>query len=239
MRLCTIRTSAGSEPAVLFPGGGAVPTKTLLGRPVTTLREHFTREELPEIAQAAAAWTPKEQAAVPDPEFDAPFRDPRKILGIGLNYEAHAGDLGERAPHSSPASFIKGSHTIVGPGEPINVPAGIGKVTSEAELGLVIGKICYQVSESDAMSYVAGVCAILDQTAEAMLLENPRYLTRVKNYPTFLSFGPVKLSTMNEVNEIVGDLDDLVVTTRRNGDVGPQAPVRDMHVFPPGVAQLP
>lgn len=231
MRMCTIRTSAGSEPAVLIPGAGAVATRVLLGRPVGSLREHFTREELPEIAAAAAIVTSRHGEADPDPQFDAPYRDPCKILGIGLNYRAHASDLGESAPRRSPASFIKGDHTIVGPGETIEVPPGVGKVTSEGELGLVIGRTCYQVSEDDAMSYVAGVCAILDQTAEAVLLENPRYLTRVKNYPTFFSFGPV-IVTMDEVAEIVPDLADLVVTTRHNGRPGPQAPVRDMTFSP-------
>ena len=48
------------------------------------------------------------------------------------------------------------------------------------------------------MSYVAGVVPVLDQTAEEILLENPRYLTRVKNYPTFFSFGP-DLITLDEV----------------------------------------
>jgi 2-keto-4-pentenoate hydratase/2-oxohepta-3-ene-1,7-dioic acid hydratase in catechol pathway len=231
MRLCTIRTSAGSEPAVLISGAGAVTTRVLLGRSVETLREHFMREELPEIAAASADWTAQRGIADPEPDFDAPYRDPRKILGIGLNYRAHASDLGESAPRTSPASFIKGDHTIVGPGETIEVPPGIGKVTSEGELGLVIGRTCWQVSEDDAMSYVAGVCAILDQTAEAVLLENPRYLTRVKNYPTFFSFGPV-IVTMDEVAEIVPDLAELVVTTRHNGQIGPQAPVRDMMFSP-------
>jgi 2-keto-4-pentenoate hydratase/2-oxohepta-3-ene-1,7-dioic acid hydratase in catechol pathway len=232
MRLCTIRTEASCEPAVLFPGVGAVPTRELLGRQVGSLRDHLTNGELPQIAAAAAMWTPERSAPVTDPVFDAPYRDPRKIVGIGLNYRAHASDLGESAPRSSPASFLKGDHTIVGPGEPIRVPPGVGKVTSEGELGLVIGRTCYQVSEADAMSYVAGVCAVLDQTAEEVLLENPRYLTRVKNYPTFFSFGPM-LVTMDEVAESVADLDDLIVTTtRRNSETATSAPVRDMTFSP-------
>ena len=52
----------------------------------------------------------------PESPVAAPWSRPRKILGIGLNYGAHAGDLGEQAPRTSPASFIKGDHTIVGAG---------------------------------------------------------------------------------------------------------------------------
>ena len=128
----------------------------------------------------------------------APWTRPRKILGIGLNYGAHAGDLGEQAPRTSPASFIKGDHTIVGPGEPIIVPSGIGRVTAEAELGLVIGARAFGSVWTKRCAYVAGVVPVLDQTAEEILLENPRYLTRVKNYPTFFSFGP-ELITLDEV----------------------------------------
>ena len=140
-----------------------------------------------------------DDSACVDPESPvvAPWTRPRKILGIGLNYGAHAGDLGERAPAVARV-LHQGDHTVVGPAEPIVVPPGIGKVTAEAELGLVIGRTCYQVDVDEALSYVAGVVPVLDQTAEAMLLENPRYLTRVKNYPTFFSFGP-DLITLDEV----------------------------------------
>lgn len=231
MRLCAVLTPAGERPAVMIPGVGAVPTSELLGRPTGTLRDHLEGDELAQIAAATARWAPESGTTYTEPSFTAPYRNPRKIVGIGLNYRAHASDLGESAPRSSPASFLKGDHTIVGPGQAIQVPSGIGKVTSEGELGLVIGRTCYQVPEREAMAYVAGVCAILDQTAEAVLLENPRYLTRVKNYPTFFSFGPF-ITTMDEVRQTVGDLDDLVVATVRNGQLGPSAPVRDMTFSP-------
>jgi 2-keto-4-pentenoate hydratase/2-oxohepta-3-ene-1,7-dioic acid hydratase in catechol pathway len=98
------------------------------------------------------------------------------------------------------------------------VPPGIGRVTAEAELALVIGRECYRVGVDEALSYVAGVTAVLDQTAEDVLRENPRYLTRAKNYPTFFSFGPVVI-TLDEVRERVGDLGNLEVSTVRNGVV--------------------
>ena len=163
--------------------------------------------------------------------FVAPYRHPRKILGIGLNYREHAADLGARAPRTSPASFLKGDHTVIGPGENICIPQGVGRVTAEAELGLVVGSYCHRVSVEQAWDHVAAVTAVLDQTAEEVLLENPRYLTRVKNYPTFFSFGPV-LVTVDEARSRVGDLDDLVVATVINGQVHRRAPVGDM-IFSP------
>jgi len=166
----------------------------------------------------------------PDSPVAAPSTRPHKILGIGLNYGGHAGDLGEQAPRTSPASFIKGDHTIVGPDQPIVVPPGIGRVTAEAELGLVIGRTCYQVGVDEAMSYVAGVVPVHDQTAEAILLENPRYLTRVKNYPTFFSFGP-DLITLDEVLSM-GPLPALRVATVHNGTVHREDTVAGMTFSP-------
>jgi 2-keto-4-pentenoate hydratase/2-oxohepta-3-ene-1,7-dioic acid hydratase in catechol pathway len=230
MQLCTVRTEHGETAAVLVPGYGPVPTADLLGRPTGDLLDHVVHDELDELRRAADSWKGAEPSTAV-PEFLVPFRRPGKVLGIGLNYSAHAGDLGAQAPRSSPASFFKASHTIIGPDEDIVLPAGVGRVTAEAEMGLVFGRECYKVSESDAMSYVAGICAVLDQTAEEVLLENPRYLTRTKNYPTFFSFGPV-IVTMDEVLAAVGDLQDLTVRTIHNGRVHKQDEVRQM-IFSP------
>lgn len=217
MRLCTVRTSSGPQAAIQVPGDGVVLTSELLGRETGDLFDHLVQGELDDIRQALAAWSPTD-ARIDHPVLEAPYRRPRKILGVGLNYGAHAGDLGADAPQNTPASFLKGDHTIIGLGEDIRLPTGVGRVTAEAELGLVIGRECYQVSESEAMSYVAGACAVLDQTAEEVLLQNPRYLTRAKNYPTFFSFGP-NIITLDEVLESVGDLDNLTVATIHNSKV--------------------
>jgi len=216
MRLCTVRTDAGPQAAVVA-GQGVVLTSDLLGRPNEGLLGHLDNGDLGEIADALLSARAERCAPVHDPVLQAPFR-PRKVLGIGLNYRAHASDLSAKAPVSTPASFLKGDHTFLGPGEQIVVPPGIGRVTAEAELGLVVGRECYQVGEDEAMSYVAGVVAVLDQTAEEVLLENPRFLTRVKNYPTFFSFGP-HLVTLDEVLDRFGDLADTPVATVRNGEV--------------------
>ncbi|MFD0663199.1 fumarylacetoacetate hydrolase family protein [Thermocatellispora tengchongensis] len=147
--------------------------------------------------------------------FTAPYRRPRKIWGIGLNYREHAADLSESAP-DQPASFMKGDHTIVGPDEPIVIPRQSTRTTVEAELGIVIGRYCRDVPEEEALDYVWGVTTVLDQTAEDILQLNPRYLTRAKNFPTFFCFGP-ELVPMSEVRERFGSLEEIEVTTVVNG----------------------
>jgi 2-keto-4-pentenoate hydratase/2-oxohepta-3-ene-1,7-dioic acid hydratase in catechol pathway len=146
--------------------------------------------------------------------FTAPYRSPRKIWGIGLNYRDHAGDLAEEVP-DEPASFMKGDHTIIGDGDEIVLPSQSSRVTAEAELGLIIGREARNVSEAEALDYVWGVCPILDQTAEDILRRNPRFLTRSKNFPTFFSFGPM-LVPLSEACRSHGSLQGLSVTTIRN-----------------------
>jgi 2-keto-4-pentenoate hydratase/2-oxohepta-3-ene-1,7-dioic acid hydratase in catechol pathway len=214
MRLCTAKTDAGPAPSVLVPGFGTVPVGELLGRLGAGWVDHFERSDLAILLKAVENVSESTRRVAEPTAFDAPYRNPPKILGIGLNYGQHAQDLGADLPRESPASFIKGNHTIIGPGEPIRVPEGIGRVTAEAELGLVIGRRCYRVSTADALDYVAGVCAIIDMTAESVLLQNPRYLTRSKNYPSFFVFGPT-IFTLDEIE----DLSALTVSTVLNGQV--------------------
>lgn len=109
---------------------------------------------------------------------------------------------------------MKPTTTIIGPGETINIPHQSERTTAEAELGVIIGKVCKDVEEADAMDYIAGYTTIIDITAEDILQRNPRYLTRSKSFDTFFSFGP-EFVTPDEV----GDLMKLEVSTIINGDL--------------------
>jgi 2-keto-4-pentenoate hydratase/2-oxohepta-3-ene-1,7-dioic acid hydratase in catechol pathway len=161
--------------------------------------------------------------------FVAPYRTPQKIWGIGLNYLEHASDLSEKLP-DEPASFIKANHTIIGPDEPIPLPWQSDRVTAEAELGLVIGKLARNVPEEDALSFVAGVVPILDQTAEDILQRNPRFLTRSKNFPGFFSFGPW-ITPLGGL-DTKPDLSDISVATIVNGVVHRENVVANMSYSP-------
>lgn len=228
MRIRTLQSDGAA--CVGLPDGRLARVDRILDGGPSDLLSLLEAGALDRLADAIAAGVDAAACVHPESSVAAPWSRPRKILGIGLNYGAHAGDLGEQAPRTSPASFIKGDHTIVGAGEPIVVPQGIGRVTAEAELGLVIGRTCYRVGTDDAMSYVAGVVPVLDQTAEEVLLENPRYLTRVKNYPTFFSFGP-DLITLDEVLAH-GPLTNLRVATVHNGALHREDTVAGMTFSP-------
>lgn len=219
MRLSTIHLS-GAEVAAVHVDTGLVPVPSLGGdHPHTLLAliEAGLSGERRRDLQARAAEHADRALDADSVRYGPLYRRPRKIWGIGLNYRSHAEDLHEEHP-DEPASFVKGDHTIIGPGEDIVLPPQSSHVTAEAELGLIFGTECRDVEEADALSYLVGVCPILDQTAIDILQRNPRFLTRSKNFPSFFSFGPV-LVTLDEVLGEDGTLDHLQVGTYRNGEV--------------------
>ncbi|WP_342722030.1 fumarylacetoacetate hydrolase family protein [Thalassobacillus cyri] len=120
--------------------------------------------------------------------------------------------MNEKAPSTEPASFMKPSTTIIGNGDTIKVPVQSERTTGEAELGVVIGKTCKNISESEAADVIAGYTTVIDMTAEDILQRNPRYLTRSKSFDTFFSFGP-QLVTPDEVDNVF----QLNVSTIING----------------------
>ena len=240
MRLANLVVDGAEIPCVADPARGWVPLSSvtvelptprngpldLPGLVATGLGEEI-RERL---AGAAAAVPDAVVLPADSAVLAAPFRTPRMLWGIGLNYLDHARDL--NAPHpDEPASFIKGDHTIIGPGEEILLPPESDRVTAEAELGIVIGRTAWQVDEADALDHVAAVLCILDQTAEDILLRNPRFLTRAKNFPTFLALGG-ELVTTDEVRSSDSGLGHLTVGTWRNGVLHRENTVRNMAFDP-------
>jgi 2-keto-4-pentenoate hydratase/2-oxohepta-3-ene-1,7-dioic acid hydratase in catechol pathway len=226
VRLASLRTDGSERAAVLVPDRGYAP----LGAVDPSLPDDLVAAlsaGLPaDLPARAAGLDDAHLIPVRQAVFGPLLRRPRKLLGIGLNYREHAGDL-EAALPDEPASFLKGDHTIIGPEDPILLPPQSRRVTAEAELGLVIRRECWRIDLPDALACVAGVVPILDQTAEDILRRNPRFLTRAKNFPTFLSIGP-ELVTLDEA----GTLNRLEVATVRNGSVHRKNTVANMLVPP-------
>ncbi|MBD3224163.1 MAG: fumarylacetoacetate hydrolase [Caldithrix sp.] len=151
-----------------------------------------------------------------------------KNIGIGLNYQNHASQLGAKTPGNIPAIFFKGNHTIIGHGESVHIPRISHRTTGEAELGIVIGKTCHQIKEKEWQDYVAGFTTIIDMTAEDILRKNPRYLTLSKNFNRFFSIGP-HLLTPDEIP----DIQNITVSTILNDEVVAANTISNM-IFSPG-----
>jgi 5-carboxymethyl-2-hydroxymuconate isomerase len=86
-----------------------------------------------------------------------------KILCIGRNYVDHIKELGNEAP-SAPVIFMKPSSSVIGDGEEIFIPAYSNNCHHEAELALLVGKHCRNISEADALSALAGYGVAIDLT---------------------------------------------------------------------------
>jgi len=174
------------------------------------------------LGRSEANWIPREGAK------RAPvLRHPPKIWGIGLNYAAHAADLSEAVPTAYPASFMKPDTAVIGPGEEIRIPPESASTTAEAELGVVIGRRCRDLSPEDWLEAVAGFVPVIDVTAEDILRQNPRYLTLSKSFDTFLSIGSQLISP-----DEIGDPADLSVATVKNGEVQAENRVARMTFSP-------
>ncbi len=236
MRLATI-DHAGTEQAALVLADGVLPLATLNRRLQSDWPTDFLALLVGGGFYDLKAWFLRsggDAEAMTDDllpatsvRFRPLYRRPRKIWGIGLNYVAHAADLAEKAPNEEPASFMKPDTAIIGPGDTIEIPLQSEKTTGEAELGVIFAKEGKDVPESDWLSIVAGFTAILDMTAEDILRNNPRYLTRSKSFDTFFSFGPV-LVTPDEIPDVL----KLKVATVLNGEVHAENVVANM-TFPP------
>jgi len=113
---------------------------------------------------------------------------PSKIVAIGLNYKDHAAEQGKPLP-KEPLMFLKPSTSVIGPDAPIVLPPDAGRVDHEAEVGVVIGRRAWQVSEPDASKYVFGLTCVNDVTARELQRKDVQY-TRAKGFDTFAPVGP-------------------------------------------------
>ena len=231
MRLATIKYN-GKELAGIVTDKGILPIAALNAAKGTAWKEEMydliCAQQVPGLTQWYNQGGKEELETIPglvptEQVVYAPlYRNPRRIFGIGLNYVEHAGDIGSAAPTGFPGSFFKMADTLIGPGDEIKRPAlkEAQKTTAEAELGVIMGRDCRDVSEEDWESAIVGYTTVLDMTEESILKGNdyvsgnPRYLCIVKNFPTFFSFGP-QLVTPDEVPDVL----KLEVQSVHNGEV--------------------
>ena len=147
--------------------------------------------------------------------------NPGKILCVGHNYESHRQETG-RAKVDHPSIFTRFADTLVGHGQPILRPNASTNLDYEAELAIVIGKGGRAIAEADAMDHIAGYACFNDASVRDWQWHTSQF-TPGKNFPATGGFGPW-LVTPNEA----GELADIRVISRLNGQVMQDQPVRDM-----------
>ena len=143
---------------------------------------------------------------------------PSKIIGIGVNYRAHAVEMGKGLPEE-PLMFLKPRSALIGDGAPIERPAGYERVDYEGELGVVIGARTRGISRERALEAGLGFVCINDVTVRDLQKRDGQW-TRAKGFDTFCPIGP----------RIVAGLDpsNLRITTRVNGQVRQDSSTADL-----------
>ncbi|MFN2537512.1 MAG: fumarylacetoacetate hydrolase family protein [Mycobacteriales bacterium] len=113
---------------------------------------------------------------------------PSKVVCIGKNYAEHAAEMGGPAPEA-PVVFLKPSTSVIGPGDPILLPRNSERVDYEAELGIVIGRLCREVPRERAADVVLGYTCGNDVTARDHQKADGQW-TRGKGHDSFCPLGP-------------------------------------------------
>jgi 2-keto-4-pentenoate hydratase/2-oxohepta-3-ene-1,7-dioic acid hydratase in catechol pathway len=134
---------------------------------------------------------------------------PSKVVCIGKNYADHIAEMGLSAP-ADPVVFLKPSTSVIGPGEAIVLPRNSDRVDHEAELAIVVGRLCREVPRARAHEVILGYTCANDVTARDHQAADKQW-TRGKSHDTFCPIGPWIETEL--------DASDVVVQARVDGDL--------------------
>jgi 2-keto-4-pentenoate hydratase/2-oxohepta-3-ene-1,7-dioic acid hydratase in catechol pathway len=146
---------------------------------------------------------------------------PTKVVAVGLNYRGHAREMNMPLP-DEPLLFLKPATAVVGPGAHIIYPKMSQRLDYEGELGVVIGRLCKNVSEQQAPEYVFGYTCLNDVTARDLQKKDGQF-TRSKSFDTFCPIGPCIETELDPA--------DARIETRLNGQLRQETSTADF-IFP-------
>jgi 2-keto-4-pentenoate hydratase/2-oxohepta-3-ene-1,7-dioic acid hydratase in catechol pathway len=163
-----------------------------------------------------------ERVALAEAALLPPVR-PSKIVCVGRNYREHASELGHDIP-TEPLIFFKPTSALNSPGGTIRRPRISSRTDYEGELGVVIGRTCYKLGETeDVRPYILGYTAVNDFTARDLQNKDNQW-TRAKGFDTFCPVGPL-------VTDAIDPWAGIGVKTTVNGEVRQDGNTRDF-LFP-------
>ena len=129
-----------------------------------------------------------ERHKLEDVRLLAPIIPRSKVVGIGRNYAEHISEMGNEVP-AAPLMFLKPNTAVVGPNDPIVLPSFSDEVSYEAELAVVIGRVCKDVPLERVDEVVFGYTCANDLTArDAQRTDNQ--WARAKGFDTSCPLGP-------------------------------------------------
>ncbi|MDQ2716017.1 MAG: fumarylacetoacetate hydrolase family protein [Chloroflexota bacterium] len=198
-------------------GGHETTTKQLLAAGPATVSEVFKQAsetlnagpDAPGVFQAASV------------ELGPPVPDPDKIICIGINYAEHANEAGI-AQTEVPVFFAKFRNSLTGPTSPILLPNVSSQIDYEGELAVIIGTRCKEVSEQEALQYVAGYSIMNDVSARDLQMQTSQWIAG-KALDSFAPMGPGMV-----LASAIPNPQALQLTTRVNGRVVQHASTASM-----------
>jgi 2-keto-4-pentenoate hydratase/2-oxohepta-3-ene-1,7-dioic acid hydratase in catechol pathway len=167
MRIARIRTAAGTTTYAMVEGSSVQPIEGDLFGPLKKAGKPLALAGVKLLAPVA----------------------PAALLGLGLNYQGHIKDE-KTTPPQEPILFLKHTCAVIGPGDPIVLPASApSEVDYEAELAVVIARTARNVERKDALAYVLGFTCANDVSARDVQNRNGQW-ARGKSFDTFCPLGP-------------------------------------------------
>jgi len=155
-------------------------------------------------------------------EYGPPVTNPEKIVCVGLNYRRHAKEVGMPIP-KQPVLFNKFNIALNHHNGSIKLPVGVAtKFDYEVELVIVMGRETREVSEKDALSYVAGYATGNDFTARDLQLETGGQWMIGKTPDQFAPLGPYMV-TADQI-----DPNNLKLECRVNGETRQSSNTNDL-----------
>ena len=159
-----------------------------------------------------------ETVRLEDARLLAPVIPRSKVIGIGRNYADHAKEMGGEPP-AQPLMFLVPNTAVVGPGDPIVMPAGAQEISYEGELAVVIGRIAKDVPRERVSEVVYGYTCANDVTARDWQRGDGQW-ARAKGFDTSTPLGPWITTEL--------DVSDLRIQSRIDGETRQDGRTADM-----------
>lgn len=166
----------------------------------------------------AGVFPEDDRFSIDDVRLLAPVIPRSKVVCVGKNYADHAAEMGGEVP-SEPIIFIKPNTSVIGPNEVIQWPSNSERIDHEAELAVVISKICKEVPKEKAQDVIFGYTLANDVTARDLQKRDGQW-SRAKGFDTFCPLGPWIDTDFKPGSQLV--------TAHVDGELKQSAPLSDM-----------
>ncbi|MGQ4441602.1 fumarylacetoacetate hydrolase family protein [Streptomyces violaceoruber] len=113
---------------------------------------------------------------------------PSKVVAFGRNYAEHARELGNEVP-DAPFAFFKPSTSVIGPGDAVQYPSFTEELHHEAELAVVIGRMCREVPRERVQDVIFGYTCANDITARDVQRREKQW-ARAKGFDSSCPLDP-------------------------------------------------